>query len=231
MMPWSRSPLPLLQFKILRSGSRPRSRHAFQIQRCSSKGPKREGEGFPYNFTSWHLPRKVLLKRLRFPREYMPIHRRIWWTMRWTPQLMYVLVNRMWNPRPSTERCGEVKSRIGRSFYNFVIQKEVQDMLNLTMLPWGYFHSTSGPSMQPTLGCNPAILYGSYAYVDSRDVRLGDVVTVVKPDDKDKDQRTWCKRIAALERDRIWVNPGQSITKYTLSVNNYCFSLLSSVSC
>lgn len=220
MMLWSRSPQPLLQSTILRWCSRPRSSHVFQIERYLSNGPKKEEEEFPYRFTSWHLPQKVLLRRLRFPRKYMPTHRKIWWTMGWTPLLLYVLLYRMWNPRPSMERGGEVKSRIGRSFYNFVRQHEVLDMLNLTILPWGYFYTSSGPSMQPTFGVNPCILYGSYAYIVSRDIRLGDVVTIGRPDFKGKGERTWTKRVAALERDRIWVNPGQSITKYILSVND-----------
>lgn len=238
MMPWSRFPQPLLQFTVPRWGSRPRSRHVFQIQRYLSNGPKIEEEGFPYNFTSWHLPRKVLLKRLRFPREYMPIHRKIWWTMSWTPLLLCELVRLgvpflyrwMRHPRPPEERGGVVKSRIGCLFNEFVEQEDFLDWLNLTMQPWGFFHRNSGPSMQPTLGHNPAILYSSYAYVESQDIRLGDVVCVVSPD-HDKNKATRVKRVAVLGEKRICVDLGRSLTKYTLSVHICSLSLFSSVLC
>lgn len=232
MTPWTKSPQPLLQFTILRWGSTPRSRHAFQIQRYLSNGPIREEERLPYHFTSRHLPRKVLLGRLRFPREDKHTLSKIWWATKHTPKLLYALVNqgvrflyrRIRNPRPPEERGGVVKSRIGRLFYEFVRPNESRDLLNLTMQPWGYFHNLGGQSMQPTLGGNGAILYSSYAYLESQDIRLGDVVCVISPD-HDKEKATWCKRVAALGEKQILVDPGRSITKYILPVHNCFFSL------
>lgn len=110
------------------------------------------------------------------------------------------------------------------------MQTELQDLLNLTFQPWGYFHNSIGPSMQPTLGRNPAIQYSSYAYTDRQDISVGDVVAVIPPK-FDKDHSTWCKRVAALGEDRLCVNPGRSIAKYILSVHKHFFSLFSNVSC
>ena len=84
--------------------------------------------------------------------------------------------------------------------------------------------------MEPTLGRNPAIMYSSYAYVRIQDIKLGDVVIVVKPD-FDKDQGTWTKRVAVLGEQRICVDLGRSLTKYTMKVQNCFFGLFSSVSC
>lgn len=204
MMP----PQPLLQFTILRLGSKPRSAHAFQIQRYLSNGPKKAEGGFGYHFKSWRLPRKVLLQRLRFPRRYKPTLSKLRWTAKRIPKLLYTLVDvgvrwPMWYPRLPDETVGKVKSQIGRFFYDFVVQREVLDMLNWTMLPWGYFHDSSGNSMQPTLGGQPAILYSSYTYVQSRDISLGDVVNVLGPD-YDKNHTTWTKRVAAFEGLGYW---------------------------
>ena len=82
--------------------------------------------------------------------------------------------------------------------------------------------------MRPTFDGTPAMSYCSYVYVDRRDISVGDVVTVLAPE-FDKTKWVWVKRVAALEKDELRVDPGQSITIYTLSVLNVSIPLVSSV--
>ena len=134
----------------------------------------------------------------------------IWWAGRHTPQLLKTLLLHGWEyllgrmPAPPEAKGVEVKSPIGRFVYEFFSQPAVLHSLNVTMLPWGQFSKNSGRSMQPTLPGSPAVTYMSFDYVDERDLKVGDVVTVIPPD-YDKHGRRWCKRIAALSGDRIWV--------------------------
>lgn len=236
----SRSLSPLLQITTPRWGSRSEPRHAFQIQQYLFHGTKNEEGGFPYRQESQGLKRNELLRRLSFPRKYMPITSKIWWTMKWTPllliQLVFVGVRypfwQIQNPRLPEEEGAVVKSRTGRFFYGFVTRSGCLSLLNIIMQPWGYLAICSGNSMQPSLG-NRGISYHSYAYVESQDVSLGDVVSVLGPTYDDK-QTPWGKRIAGLEGDRIWYTTGKYRTQYILPVRFLLFfydSLISSVSC
>lgn len=218
---------PLLQIATPWWGSRPGPRRAFQIQRCLFYGTKREEEGFPYeNIYRPRGKREELLRKLVFPRNYEPTLYRIWWTMKWTPLLLKTLVVlgvrytfwRMRNPRPSGKEDVVVKSRIGRFFCDLFTLEEFHEVLNTTMQPWGFFAMASGRSMRPTFSGNPAITYASYAYVKSQDVSVGDVVRVLGPN-LDSDNGVLCKRVAAIERARIYVNSGSYETREVREVN------------
>lgn len=224
----------LLQITSPRWGSKPQPIHAFQIQRYLSRGGRSEEKGFPYlQRVSASHGRTDLLGRLSFPREYMPTLGKIWWTTKWTPLLLFTLIYYGLRdlfcgrqiPRPPTERRVVVKSRIGRFFYDIVGQPECFELLNTTIQPWGCFRRNNGNSMQPTLGGNPAILYTSYAYRDSQDVKLGDVVLVLGPD-YDDTKRHMCKRVAALAGDRIWTTGPYRTHSIVLVRTFYFFTII-----
>lgn len=71
--------------------------------------------------------------------------------------------------------------------------------------------------MEPTLGRNPAILYSSYAYTNSEDVKVGDVVVVVKPE-FDVEGRLWTKRVAALGGKRVCLTQRKYGTRFNFLV-------------
>ena len=202
----------LLEIPSPRWGSRPppqRPRHALQIQRCLLYGTKREEKGSPYNWKHWtwgRATREELLRRLKFPRKDEPLISKIWWTMKWTPQLLRtVIICALLYPfrhRQPPEQGVVVKSRIGRFFFNFVAQDEVVSVLRTTFQPWGLFAFCDGPSMEPTFSSNPAVAYSSYAYTNSEDVKVGDVVVVVRPG-SDAEGPHWIKRVAALGGKRV----------------------------
>ena len=207
-MPSLRPVLPLFDFTASRWGSsiRLRPRH---VQRFLSYGTKSEKKRFPYYTERRDLPREALLRRLSFPREYMPYWSGIWWTTRHIPilsirpilliRLCLYLPLRMWN-LPMANK-GVIGNSCGaRLFYVLCII----DLLNIVMQPWGLILLGEGPSMQPTFPARHAPIYASYAYFDRRDVRRGDVVVVMPPERYEK-QGLICKRIAALGGERIRV--------------------------
>ena len=146
-------------------------------------------------------------------------------------ELVHVVVQythwRMLNPRLPAVEGVVVKSRIGRFFYDFVTYEYLSDLnqsmthpsethgihfsksafigrLSTTVEPWGLFAAASGTSMQHTFSGKPAIIYASHAYIDNQYIKVGDVVVFVGPE-KDYTGADWlCKRVAALEGDRIW---------------------------
>ena len=71
--------------------------------------------------------------------------------------------------------------------------------------------------MEPTLGRNPAILYSSYAYTNSEDVKVGDVVTILGSD-YDVDGSTWTKRVAALGGKRVCLTQRKYGTRFNFLV-------------
>lgn len=209
-MPPMRSLQPLLQISTPPWGSRPRPRHAFQIERRLFHGRNSEEEGFPYAIgMSWQtFKREDVLRRLRFPREYTPTLSAIWWTAKHTPRLLVTLVYhgvRLSFWRMQIPQKEKVKSRAGRFFHDVVMQPDCYHQLAMTVKPWGYFGTSTGTSMEPTLSTKNMIFYASYSYVNSYDVSLGDVVIIVRP--KCNDGRgTFGKRVAALEGSHIRVN-------------------------
>lgn len=230
----SKSLQPLLQTTTLWRGSRPRPGHAFafQVQRYLSQRPQRAG-GFPYLVYRHLFERKELLRRLRFPREYVPIETKIWWTVKWTPRLLFELVShgvrypfwRMQYSWPPGKEGVVVKSRIGRFLYQFLMDNpEVHRLFNITVLLWGHFHFSEGHSMKPNLGHHPGILYSSYAYVYSHDLKLGDVVVVIPLDfDPKTKSGGLVKRIAGLEGHRLSVTTGIYRSQYLLPVQLILF--------
>lgn len=237
MTPTLRPLQPLLNITTLRWGSKPRPRHVFGIQRYLFHGAKSGKEEFPYRQLWWPLKREELLRRLEFPREYMPYWSKVWWTISHLPQLLVELVRRgvpyfLWRIRTpqSTEAKGIiVKSRVGRFFYDFVIETNSLSLLNITMQPWGFWARSSGSSMEPTLSAHPSIQYCSYAYVDTQEVSRGDVVTVLGPHyDEKKDLLN--KRVAALEGERVMVARTPKLSTQIVRVNfSNIITVLSSV--
>ena len=131
----------------------------------------------------------------------------------------------MLNPRLPEKEGFVVKSRIGRFVYDFVtyehqfvtiithqfvtnrfhsVKPALIFILNTTVKPWGLFTVCSGESMQPTFGGNPGITYASNAYIDTQDIKLGDVVFLLGPKRNYSGTSWWTKRVAALEGHRIW---------------------------
>ena len=223
-MPCSRSLQPLLQFTVLRWASRPRSRHAFQIQRFLFNGSNKEEGDFAYVDTSWGLiKRNNLLRRLRFPRKYKPTFSKIWWTTKHTPRLLITTFTVIahfgsWQRTPRPAGREKVKSHIGNFFYDLVSQTEFRTMLNKTIRPLGCLCCTRGASMRPTHTGNVDFGYHSYAYMDSRDISRGDVVIAPSPT-YDTDGRVVVKRIAALGGDRILVDKGGNMAKEIIKVS------------
>lgn len=212
---------PLLQTTILRWGSRPRPRHAFQIQQYVFYGTKNKKNDFPYYTKSRSENRKELLRRLSFPRKYMPIHSKIWWTIKRTPLLLKTLIvvgpRRMQTLPPPEKKGVAVKSRIGRLFYHLVTHPEIYELLGTTFEPWGVFYTNSGKSMRPTYSGNKAISYSSYTYIEKQNVSLGDVVVVLGPE-WDSGTGIMCKRVAALEGARLYVTTGRYRTQHIRQV-------------
>ena len=195
--------------------------------------------------------KKPLLSKIWWTVKHIP------WLLK---ELVYIVVQytqwRMLNPRLPEAGGFVVKSRIGRFFHDFVTHEYLsftnQSMthqfdtyrirliklkfiyiLNVTVKPWGLFSATRGQSMQPTFGGNPAILYASYAYIDSQDIKLGDVIIFLAPERNDFGTRLFSKRVAALEGDRIWTI-GQGRMQYIYAVRFFLFlyiDLLTTASC
>ena len=211
MMPSLRPILPLFDFTAPRwaSSIRLRPRHVFHVQRFLSHGPKSEKEKFPYFTERPYLDRETLLRRLSFPREYMPYWIRILWTTLQIPSLlikpvllMRLCLYRTWRNRnlPMVNEGVQDHSCGARLFYVL----HIIDLLNTVIQPWGLILLGTGPSMQPTIPERLAPIYYSYAYIDRRDIRRGDVVAVIPPKIHHK-QGLFCKRIAALGGERIRV--------------------------
>lgn len=203
-MPPLRPLPPLFDVATFRwiSSSRLRSGHAFHIQRRLFHGAKTKKIALAAD-----RMRKEDSIGLSFPRPYSPFWDKFKWTTRCIPQFLTGLFRYgaryliMWTPPFQEEKGVVVKSRIGRFFYHFVTQPGCLELLNRTMSPWGAFIRGSGRSMLPTLGANPSIGYVSWSYVDKRDVRRGDVVDMLGA----KFTGALCKRVAALEGERVWV--------------------------
>ncbi|KAF6229914.1 hypothetical protein HO133_004251 [Letharia lupina] len=229
------SPLqPLLNITSPRWGNRPRPRHAFQIQKYLFHSTKNEDEIFPYTETersSQGPKRKELLRRLRFPRKYKSTPDKLWCVLKHTPQLLKTVIAvsvqfRSWQ-RERLPHGMRVKSRIGNFFYHLLTQREgiCIRMLNMTIMPWGYVYIGRGDSMRPTYSGNLAFSYTAYAYVGSQDISPGDVVFALGWK-YDVDIGCVIKRVAGLEGDRIWVDPGPNRAKYIIRIERgQCFLL------
>ena len=194
----------LLQITTLWWGSRPRPRHAFQIQLCLSYSNTREEREFPYCQTTQSSQRhKELLRGLRFPRKRWAIYDKISWLKKWTPPLLkrLIIVGRRYPWRKQNPRFVATRN-IGHFFFHFITHdKQFFTLLDMTILPWGCISKNSGTSMQPTFSGNPSISYNSYIF-ESRDVSIGDVVGLLDPE-YDASKTILGKRIAAVEGDRI----------------------------
>ena len=200
------TPHSLLRVSILRKSSRPRPKQAFQIDRSLFHDLQGKGNGFPFLNHSRVLKREELLRRLRFPREYGPTHRKTWWTITWIPSVLRAIVIRLKDFRmPPVQKDVVVKSQIGRFFYEFVSGGDFLPRLNLAVQPWGFFGTSEGESMQPTFAGCRSIHYSSYAYVDRRGIHIGDVVIVLGINWEANEGGLWGKRVAGLEGDRICV--------------------------
>lgn len=237
MTPTVRSLQPLLNITTLRWGSKPRPRHVFGIQRYLFHGAKSGKEVFPYHQLWSAFKREELLRRLKFPREYMPY----WSTVRWLkiniPQLLVGLVRcgvpyfvrRIRTPQSTEAKGIIVKSRVGRFFHDFVIETDSFTLLNTTMLPWGLFGISHGSSMEPTLSAQSSITYSSYAYVDKQEVSRGDVVVVLGPH-YDEKKELLIKRVAALGGERVMVARTPKLSTQIVRVNfSTIITVLSSV--
>ena len=88
-------------------------------------------------------------------------------------------------------------------------------MINETIEPWGKISIVIGESMEPTY-IAPQFAYARYVY-ESRDITLGDVVSVSDPDGKDS---YLLKRVAGLGGDQIQINTG-----YVKQINDVLFLL------
>ena len=199
--------LPLFDFTASRWGNsiRLRPRHVFHVQRFLSHGTKSEKKKFPYFTERPYLNRESLLRRLSFPREYMPYWSGIWWTTRHIHILLIVppvllIRSCLYRPWRSLNLPMVNEGVEGNSH----VLGDIIMLLNMVIQPWGVILRGTGPSMQPTFPARLAPLYASYAYVDKRDVRRGDVVVVIPPEPREK-HRLICKRIAALGGERIRV--------------------------
>ena len=228
---------PLLNITTLRWGIRLRPRHVFGIQRYLFHGAKSGKEEFPYRWVWGNLEREELLRRLKFPREYMPYWSKVWWTTSHIPQLLLELVRcgvpyalwRLRNSRSPDEQVIIIKSRVGSFFHDLVTQTDCFQLLSTTMQPWGYFSISTGISMEPTLS-SPSVQYSSYAYVDTpQEVSRGDVVSVLGPQYDDA-KACITKRVAALEGERIRVARGTNFLSQIVRVNlSNIITVLSSV--
>ena len=237
MTPTVRPLQPLLKITTLRWGSKPRPRHVFGIQRYLFHGAKSGKEGFPYRQLSRPLKREELLRRLGFPREYMPYWSGVWWTTSRAPQLLVELVRRgvpyfllrIRTPRSTEAKGIIVKSRVGCFFHDFVIETDYVTLLNIALLPWGSLGISTGSSMEPTLGSNSSISYSSYSYVDTQEVSRGDVVVVLAPHYDEKKELV-TKRVAALEGERVMVARMPNLSTQIVRVNfSNIITVLSSV--
>lgn len=237
MTPTVRPLQPLLNITTLRWGSKPRPRHVFGIQRYLLHGAKSGKEEFPYRQLYLPLKREEFLRRLEFPREYMPYWSKVWWSTSHAPQLLVELVRcgvpyflrRIRTPRSTEAKGIIVKSRVGRFFHDFVIETDYLTWLNITLLPWGFLAISSGSSMEPTLSAHSSITYGSYAYVDTQEVSRGDVVTVLAPH-YDEEKEVLNKRVAALEGERVMVARTPKLSTQIVRVNfSNIITVLSSV--
>lgn len=161
-------PLPSLVDVATISGSILRHGLAFHIQRRLFHATKtRERELSPYRDEDWSLARKKDLILLSFPRRRLSLGFIRWATLRiprFSIWLSYYGARYLvfWGSHFQEEKGVVVKSRIGRLFFRFITQPGCFEELNLMMEPWGTFRRTSGKSMLPTLGANPAISYVSY---------------------------------------------------------------------
>lgn len=237
MAPTVRPLQPLLNITNLRWGSKPRPRHVFGIQRYLFHGAKSGREVFPYRQLRLPLKREEFLRRLEFPREYMPYWSKVWWYTSHLPQLLVELVRcgvpyflrRIRTPQSTEAKGIIVKSRVGRFFHDFVVETDYLTLLSNTMLPWGFLGTSSGSSMEPTLSAHSSITYSSYAYVDTQEVSRGDVVTVLAPGYDEKKQLL-NKRVAALEGERVMVARMPNLSTQIVRVNfSNIITVLSSV--
>ena len=249
-MPPMRPQRPLLQIASSRWDSRPLPGHLSRIQchlfRASetkrSGSPNRKETPFTPSererFMKESRQKKPLLSKIWWTVKHTP-----WLLM----QLAYTAVRytqwRMLNPRLPEKEGVVVKSRIGRFFYDFVtyqhkfvtnqfmthqlVTRPIRYIypafiaaLNTTVKPWGYLGQSSGDSMQPTFGGNPAILFESNAYTDNQDIKLGDVVSLLGPERKYIGQWLLFKRVAALEGHRI-LTTGTGRMQYTVPVRYF----------
>ena len=238
---------PLLQIASSRWDSRPQPGHLSPIQcrlvRASetkrSGSPDRKETPFTPSEREWLMKesreKKPLLSKIWWTVKHTP------WLLK---EMVYTVVRytqwRMLNPRLPEKEGVVVKSRIGRFFYDFVTyqHKFVTNQfmthqfvtrpicliypafivaLNTTVKPWGHFAQSSGDSMQPTFGGNPAISFESKAYTDNQDIKLGDVVALLGPERNYIGQCLLVKRVAALEGHRI-LTTGKGRMQYTLQV-------------
>ena len=205
MIPSLRPVLPLFDLTAPRWGSSIslRPRHVFHVQRFLSHDRKSEKE-------EDRPPRTW-----SFPRGFMPFWTRIWWTTR---RLLFLPIRfitlivsrlcfhwRIWD-RPMVKNDLGINSHA--EFLLYDISRGCVGLLHEVIKPWGLLFLGSGPSMKPTIPATPAPVYASYAYLNKRDVRRGDVVVAIPPKPHDK-SFLMCKRVAALEGDRI------RVTKYT----------------
>lgn len=235
---------PLLQIASSRWDSRPQPGHLSRIQCRLFRASETKRSGSP-NRKETPLTPSEQERLMKEYRQKKPLLSKIWWTVRHTPWLLKMLVYtvvrytqwRMLNPRLPEKEGVVVKSRIGRFFYDFVTYQHesvtYQFMthqgairliypafiaaLNTTVKPWGHFATSSGDSMQPTFGGNPAISFASKAYTDNQDIKLGDVVTLLGPERKYIGQCLLGKRVAALEGHRISTT-GKGRMQYILEV-------------
>lgn len=181
------------------SSSRLQPGHAFHIQRRLFHGTKIKKRALsPYRDVDWSLRRKENLTLLSFPRKYPSFRANIIFTIlavpRVLPKLFYYGGRYLFIWRPHSQ---EKKGLL----YDYFSQPGCLAWLNWALDPWGTISLMTGMSMHPTLSAKPSISYLSYCYVNKRDVRRGDVVGVLGPKYAD----ALCKRVAALEGDRILV--------------------------
>ena len=198
--------IPRLDFTAPRRGSsiRLRPRHVFHVQRLLSHNGKEETKAEEF----W-IPRK--------PTSY-------WGRIRWiafhVPILPIGLVNiirlcvyrcwRDWN-LPIVYKGVKVDTRAVRLTHDFV--DGCAKLLRVMMIPWGVFLQSGGCSMEPTLPTQRGWIYISFAYIDKRDVRRGDVVAARTPKPYDHESPLLCKRVAALEGERVRVTKHEAWMK------------------
>ena len=232
--------LPRIQCRLIR-GSETRRREF----------PPREETGLTASEREWALEqcslarqKRPLLSKIWWTMKHVP------WLLK---ELVYLVVQytqwRMLSSRlPEVEEF-VVKSRIGRFLYDFLTyeyqsvtalsmthQSDTHriglirkltfiDILSTTVKPWGLFSQGMGDSMQPTF-INPAIKYSSNAYNDNQDIKLGDVVAFLGPERNYLGTGLLCKRVAALEGDRIWTIR-QGRMQYIYAVRVFLFLFVS----
>lgn len=220
MAPSLRPVLPLCDFTALRWGSSIilRPRHVFHVQRflshvrTSEKKEENESSGWS------------------FPRETMPSWAKMWWIFLHVPSLPIGLMRLIGKSLYQSWTLPVVNSRAARLSY--VFRSGCLDLLSEVIRPWGFVGRTEGSSMEPTLPAVPALIYASFAYINKTDVKRGDVVVIPPPKPYDDRAGIICKRIAALEGDRIWVNeygPPRKVSARRVHVRlSHSISLLSS---